>query len=91
VPPEGWHRLSAGDGAKGPRLYDWAYATYPSDAVPGWGKGLLIRRPIAAPDELTFYLTHAPDTVGLKDLVLLRQIPEFTSRIKGLARRGVWH
>jgi SRSO17 transposase len=69
VPPEGWHRLSAGDGAKGPRLYDWAYATYPSDAVPGWGKGLLIRRPIAAPDELTFYLTHAPDTVGLKDLV----------------------
>jgi hypothetical protein len=30
---------------------------------------LLIRRPLAAPDELTFYLTHAPDTVGLKDLV----------------------
>lgn len=68
VPAEGWHRLSAGDGAKGPRLYDWAYATYPSDAVPGWAKGLLIRRPIAEPDELTFYLTHAPDTVRLEDL-----------------------
>src|SRR3954463_9735767 len=25
VSPEGWQRLSAGDGAKGPRLYDWAY------------------------------------------------------------------
>src|ERR671921_1006145 len=25
VPPEGWYRRSAGDGAKGPRLYDWAY------------------------------------------------------------------
>jgi SRSO17 transposase len=24
VPPKGWRRLSAGDGAKGPRLYDWA-------------------------------------------------------------------
>jgi hypothetical protein len=24
VAPEGWRRLSAGDGAKGPRLYDWA-------------------------------------------------------------------
>jgi SRSO17 transposase len=24
VPPAGWQRLSAGDGAKGPRLYDWA-------------------------------------------------------------------
>jgi SRSO17 transposase len=69
VPSESWHRLSAGDGAKGPRLYDWAYATYPSDAVPGWNKGLLIRRPIAAPDELAFYLTHAPDTVSLEDLV----------------------
>jgi SRSO17 transposase len=68
VPAEGWQRLSAGDGAKGPRLYDWAYATYPSDAAPGWEKGLLIRRPIAEPGELTFYLTHAPDTVSLEDL-----------------------
>ena len=25
VPAKGWTRLSAGDGAKGPRLYDWAY------------------------------------------------------------------
>lgn len=24
VPADGWHRLSAGDGAKGPRFYDWA-------------------------------------------------------------------
>jgi SRSO17 transposase len=69
VPPDGWHRLSAGDGAKGPRLSDWAYATYPGDAVPGWEKGLLIRRPIAAPDELTFYLTHAPEAATLADLV----------------------
>jgi SRSO17 transposase len=68
VPADGWHRLSAGDGAKGPRLYDRAYTPYPGDAVPGWAKGLLIRRPIAAPDELTFYLTHAPDTASLEDL-----------------------
>src|SRR3954464_1091956 len=25
-----WRRLSAGEGAKGPRLYDWAYKDYPS-------------------------------------------------------------
>ena len=24
VPADGWQRLSCGDGAKGPRLYDWA-------------------------------------------------------------------
>jgi hypothetical protein len=28
-----WRRLSAGDGAKGPRLYDWAYKDYPSPEV----------------------------------------------------------
>ncbi len=59
VPPGSWHRLSAGDGAKGPRLYDWAYAPYGSDAAPGWEKGLLIRRRLADPGDLAFYLTHA--------------------------------
>jgi SRSO17 transposase len=69
LPPAAWHRLSAGDGAKGPRLYDWAYAPYGSDAAPGWEKGLLIRRSIAQPDELAFYLTHAADGTALADLV----------------------
>ena len=41
VPASGWQRLSAGDGAKGPRLYDWAYLPYGGDAAPGWEKGLL--------------------------------------------------
>ena len=39
------------------------------DAAPGWEKGLLIRRSIAEPDELAFYLTHAPDGTALADLV----------------------
>src|SRR5204863_5991757 len=26
VPADAWHRLSCGDGAKGPRLYDWVVA-----------------------------------------------------------------
>ncbi|NIL44069.1 hypothetical protein HCB17_25365 [Salinispora arenicola] len=29
APPEAWRRLSAGDGSKGPRLYDWAMAGLP--------------------------------------------------------------
>jgi SRSO17 transposase len=69
VPADGWHRLSAGDGAKGPRLYDWAYAADVSDAAPGWEKGVLIRRSLAEPDKLTFYLTLAPDGTALADLV----------------------
>ena len=69
IPASLWHRLSAGDGAKGPRLYDWAYLPYGADAAPGWEKGLLIRRSIAQPDELAFYLTHATDGTALADLV----------------------
>ena len=69
VPPAGWHRLSAGDGAKGPRLYDWAYVAYGRDTALGWEKGLLIRRSLAEPDKLAFYLTHAADGTALADLV----------------------
>ena len=69
VPSDCWHRQSAGDGAKGPRLYDWAYAAYASDAAPGWEKGLLIRRKLAKPEELTFYLTLSPEEATLSELV----------------------
>ncbi len=40
-----WQRLSAGDGAKGPRLYDWARLPY-TGAAPGFACALLIRRSI---------------------------------------------
>jgi SRSO17 transposase len=68
VPPGAWQRLSAGDGAKGPRLYDWAYLPY-RGAAPGWRMGLLIRRSPAKPDELAYYLTHAPEGTSLAQLV----------------------
>src|SRR5918993_1149315 len=68
VPPEGWERLSAGDGAKGPRLYDWAHLPH-SGAAAGWRMGLLIRRGTAEPDEFAYYLTHAPEATTLAQLV----------------------
>jgi SRSO17 transposase len=68
VRSDGWRRLSAGEGAKGPRLYDWAYLPY-RGAAPGWRMGLLIRRSIAKPDDLTYYLTHAPEGTPLARLV----------------------
>jgi SRSO17 transposase len=69
VPAKAWRRLSAGDGAKGPRLYDWAYLPYRSDTAPGWQKGLLIRRKIKKPTEFTFYLTLTPIGTTLAELV----------------------
>src|SRR5918998_204475 len=68
VPPDGWSRLSAGDGAKGPRLYDWAYLPH-RGAAAGWRMGLLIRRSPAKPDDLAYYLTHAPEATPLARLV----------------------
>jgi SRSO17 transposase len=63
-----WRRLSAGEGAKGPRLYDWAYKEYPS-LQPGWNRGLLVRRSITEPDKLTYYLTFAPEDTPVSTLV----------------------
>jgi SRSO17 transposase len=69
VPADGWHRLSAGAGAKGPRLYDWAFRPFRGAAPEGWAKGLLIRRGLGEKHELAFYLTLAPPGTTLVDLV----------------------
>ena len=68
LPRKTWQRLSAGEGAKGPRLYDWAYLLC-NGAAAGFQCALLVRRSIGKPNELTFYLTHAPEGTALADLV----------------------
>src|SRR6185312_3291238 len=68
VPAKGWTRLSAGDGAKDPRLYDWAYLPYGMPPA-GWQSGLLIRRKTGWPHQFTFYLTRAPAETPLSTLV----------------------
>src|SRR3954449_4324886 len=68
LPRKAGQRLSAGDGAKGPRRYDWTYIPH-SGAAPGFQCGLLVRRSIADPTELTFDLTHAPKDTALAKLV----------------------
>jgi SRSO17 transposase len=68
LPADAWQRLSAGDGAKGPRLYDWAHLPY-NGAAKGFACALLVRRSASNPEEITFYLTHAPQGTGLAELV----------------------
>jgi SRSO17 transposase len=58
-----WRRRSAGDGSKGARLYDWAFVPLAPPAAAGFEQALLIRRPLAVPDDpkkLAYYLTFAP-------------------------------
>jgi hypothetical protein len=81
-------------GAKGPRLYDWAYLPYRSDTAPGWKKGLLIRRKRAKPDAITFYLTLSPDATSVRDLAAgdLRAdlLPHAVAEVRRLLWRLVW-
>ena len=65
-----WQRLSAGDGAKGPRLYDWAAFPLPRwGQDPNWQHTLLVRRSVSQPDEVAYYVVFAPVGTTMLDWV----------------------
>ena len=72
--PSAWTRLSAGDGTKGARLYDWAYceladldgAGYDQTGV--WTRGLLIRRSLSD-GSLAYFTTWCPAGTPVATLV----------------------
>ena len=64
-----WIRCSAGDGAKGPRVYHWAAVDIRPLRDPGKGHWLLARRSIANPDELAYYVCYGPAGTALEELV----------------------
>jgi SRSO17 transposase len=74
--PSAWVRLSAGEGTKGARLYDWAYlelADLAADEFNAtlrgtWTRGLLIRRSLTD-GELAFFSTWCPAGTGIATLV----------------------
>ncbi|MDQ5852504.1 MAG: IS701 family transposase [Chloroflexota bacterium] len=70
VAPEDWIRVSAGHGAKGPRLYDWAWGKVRDSAVQaGWVEWWLARRSLSDPTEIAYYLACAPAATTLERLV----------------------
>ena len=64
----GWIRCSAGDGAKGPRVYDWALVEIRPLREPGKGYWLLARRSVAKPEELAYYVCYGPAGTTLEEL-----------------------
>jgi SRSO17 transposase len=74
--PAAWQRLSAGSGAKGARLYDWAYreladleaGEYDTARSGLWTRGLLIRRSLAD-GERAFLSTWCPAGTPVRTLV----------------------
>jgi len=72
--PSDWMRLSAGEGTKGARLYDWVYleladiADYDASRSGLWTRGLLIRRNIADGD-MAFFSTWCSVGTPIETLV----------------------
>jgi SRSO17 transposase len=70
VPAGAWETYSCADGAKGPRLYDWALVDTTELAGPqNRAQQVLIRRSRGGKKELAFYLTHSSRAVPLAVLV----------------------
>ncbi len=64
--PQAWKPISAGPGAKGPRLYDWARAAIRPLAGPGYW--LLVRRSRIDPANRAYYLCAGPPHTRLREL-----------------------
>jgi SRSO17 transposase len=69
VPTRAWRRLSCGDGAKGPRLYDWAAVAVNCPEPESYGRRLLIRRSVTEPSKVAYFLCGGPPATTLRDLV----------------------
>jgi SRSO17 transposase len=77
LPASRYIRLSAGDGTKGPRVYDWPYLELAdldaeAEGYPGnhgiWTRGLLVRRSLTDRD-LAFFTTGCPQGTSIATLV----------------------
>ena len=55
-----WQRLSCGDGAHGPRRYDWARVPVRRTFAHGRRGWVLARRSISDPSDIAYYVCFAP-------------------------------
>jgi len=71
IPGSGWQRLSCGDGAKGPRLYDWGLMPLPRYMQPANVLHALLVRRSLTDGELAYYVVFAPADTPLQTLVVV--------------------
>lgn len=69
VPTDGWQRLSCGDGAKGPRVYDWALSRTNSPEPEAYARWVLIRRSASDPSAVAYFACGGPPATTLAELV----------------------
>jgi SRSO17 transposase len=71
LPPQAWVVLSAGEGSKGPRLYEWAWLQLPEEAEGPHERAhfLLIRRSLADAGKRAYYRVAGPAQTTLPEVV----------------------
>jgi SRSO17 transposase len=70
LPPDAWVVLSAGEGSKGPRLYEWAWLRLPQqEEQSGRARWILIRRSLSDPSKRAYYRAAGPAQTTLAELV----------------------
>jgi SRSO17 transposase len=73
LPEEAWRRCSAGAGAHGQRLYDWARLELLAGLNPDWARWALARRSIPTEPgeepELAYYVCAGPADTALEQLI----------------------
>jgi SRSO17 transposase len=72
LPESAWAQCSAGAGAHGLRLYDWARIELLAGFDPGWARWVLARRSIPTDGEqaeLAFYVCAGPTETTLEQLI----------------------
>ena len=65
---EDWQALSAGEGAKGPRLYHWARLPLNWTTQDGFERWLLFRRSIRNSNEIAYYFVHSRQGTSLAEM-----------------------
>ncbi len=89
LPEEAWVVLSAGEGSKGPRLYEWAWLQLPDETEAGSGRArwVLMRRSLSDRSQRAYYRASGPAQTTLPELVRVTgsrwQIEEGYEQTKG--------
>jgi SRSO17 transposase len=68
ISAEDWFQVSVGEGAKGPRVYDWAGISLGASVDDDLRRWVLFRRNVANPLEYAYYLCFAPTGVSRQEL-----------------------
>ena len=74
LPPKDWQALSAGEGAKGHRLHDWARVPLNYTAGEGFSRWLLARRSLRDPGAVSYYFAYARTDATLPELAAAAEL-----------------